>query len=249
MGITFNVYGDSAGTESIFPFDLGAAHRGRGGMGRIERGLKQRIHALNLFIDDIYHDQKILKDGVVPANDHPFGEIVPQAMHRAESAARHLVPHHRHGSGARPRRTDLRAGRQPALSLGRVLRAGEPRGDEAHVSAGLRVVADSSGRRLSEPAARHAGVSLARPVVHHAARRAADAGHLQLGVLRALRFLAQQMGVELVEGPRPRRVRRLRLDAHDQGLRARGRDLPPHRRRFPRPASVSAPTRCWACRG
>ncbi len=32
----------------------------------IERGLKQRIHALNLFIDDIYHDQKIVKDGVVP---------------------------------------------------------------------------------------------------------------------------------------------------------------------------------------
>jgi uncharacterized circularly permuted ATP-grasp superfamily protein len=66
MGITFNVYGDDAGTERIFPFDLipriVAAREWRD----IERGLKQRIHALNLFIDDVYHGKKIIKDGVVP---------------------------------------------------------------------------------------------------------------------------------------------------------------------------------------
>src|SRR4030095_12372381 len=67
MGITFNVYGDSAGRERIFPFDLVpriVAARARNG---IERGLKQPIRALNLFIDDIYHEQSILKDGVIPA--------------------------------------------------------------------------------------------------------------------------------------------------------------------------------------
>ena len=68
LGITFNVYGDSAGTERIFPFDLVprivSASEWRG----IERGLKQRIHALNLFIADVYHDQQIVKDGVVPAD-------------------------------------------------------------------------------------------------------------------------------------------------------------------------------------
>jgi uncharacterized circularly permuted ATP-grasp superfamily protein len=67
MGITFNVYGDSAGTEKIFPFDLVprivTALEWQG----IERGLKQRIHALNLFINDVYHGQKIVKNGIVPA--------------------------------------------------------------------------------------------------------------------------------------------------------------------------------------
>jgi uncharacterized circularly permuted ATP-grasp superfamily protein len=67
MGITFNVYGDTAGTERIFPFDLVPRIVPAEEWDRIERGLRQRIHALNEFIDDIYHDQKILKDGVVPA--------------------------------------------------------------------------------------------------------------------------------------------------------------------------------------
>ena len=67
MGITFNVYGDTAGTEKIFPFDLVPRIVAAGEWHAIERGLKQRIEALNLFIDDVYHDQKIVKDGVVPA--------------------------------------------------------------------------------------------------------------------------------------------------------------------------------------
>src|SRR3954468_16433356 len=67
MGITFNVYGDSAGTERIFPFDLIPRIVPAAEWDHIERGLKQRIHALNAFIDDIYHDQKILKDGAIPA--------------------------------------------------------------------------------------------------------------------------------------------------------------------------------------
>src|SRR6266511_3003244 len=62
LGITFNVYGDTAGTERIFPFDLVPRIITAPEWDRIERGLKQRIHALNAFIDDIYHDQKILKD-------------------------------------------------------------------------------------------------------------------------------------------------------------------------------------------
>jgi uncharacterized circularly permuted ATP-grasp superfamily protein len=66
MGITFNVYGDSAGTERIFPFDLIPRIVAVQEWDWIERGLKQRIYALNEFIDDIYHDQKILKDKVIP---------------------------------------------------------------------------------------------------------------------------------------------------------------------------------------
>ena len=67
MGITFNVYADSAGAERIFPFDLLPRIVAAEEWERIERGLKQRIHALNAFIDDIYHEQKILKDGIIPA--------------------------------------------------------------------------------------------------------------------------------------------------------------------------------------
>ncbi|HEY6169139.1 MAG TPA: circularly permuted type 2 ATP-grasp protein [Verrucomicrobiae bacterium] len=66
MGITFNVYGESAGTEKIFPFDLVPRIVSATEWDRIERGLKQRIKALNLFIDDLYHGQRILKDGVLP---------------------------------------------------------------------------------------------------------------------------------------------------------------------------------------
>jgi uncharacterized circularly permuted ATP-grasp superfamily protein len=66
MGITFNVYGERAGVEKIFPFDLVPRIVAAAEWSRIERGLKQRINALNQFIHDLYHDQKILKDGIVP---------------------------------------------------------------------------------------------------------------------------------------------------------------------------------------
>lgn len=67
MGITFNVYGDSAGAERIFPFDLVPRIVPAAEWSIIESGLQQRIHALNAFIDDIYHEQKILKDGIIPS--------------------------------------------------------------------------------------------------------------------------------------------------------------------------------------
>jgi len=67
LGITFNVYGDAAGTERPFPFDLVPRIVRAEEWNWLERGLRQRIHALNEFINDIYHDQKILKDGVIPA--------------------------------------------------------------------------------------------------------------------------------------------------------------------------------------
>ena len=67
MGITFNVYGELAGAEKILPFDLVPRIVPAAEWNRIERGLKQRITALNQFIHDVYHDQKIMKDGIVPA--------------------------------------------------------------------------------------------------------------------------------------------------------------------------------------
>jgi uncharacterized circularly permuted ATP-grasp superfamily protein len=66
QGITFNVYGDAAGAEKIFPFDLLPRIIPASEWEFLERGLTQRITALNLFLHDIYHEQKILKDKVIP---------------------------------------------------------------------------------------------------------------------------------------------------------------------------------------
>lgn len=66
MGVTFTVYSDESGIEKIFPFDIIPRIIESEDWKHIEAGLKQRIYALNLFINDVYHDQKIIKDGVVP---------------------------------------------------------------------------------------------------------------------------------------------------------------------------------------
>ncbi len=66
LGITFNVYSDDEGTERIFPFDLIPRIINNPEWVMLETGLMQRIRALNLFINDIYNDQKILKDKIIP---------------------------------------------------------------------------------------------------------------------------------------------------------------------------------------
>jgi uncharacterized circularly permuted ATP-grasp superfamily protein len=66
QGITFTVYSDGRGTERLFPFDLVPRILPSSEWTRIERGLSQRVLALNLFLQDIYGAQRILKDRVIP---------------------------------------------------------------------------------------------------------------------------------------------------------------------------------------
>lgn len=66
MGITFNVYSEDQGTERIMPVDVIPRIVEKNEWAKLEKGLTQRITALNLFLDDIYNDQKILKDGIIP---------------------------------------------------------------------------------------------------------------------------------------------------------------------------------------
>jgi len=68
VGITFAVYGEGAGTERLIPFDIVPRIIPADEWDMLERGLKQRVHALNLFLEDVYHDQKILKSGAIPAD-------------------------------------------------------------------------------------------------------------------------------------------------------------------------------------
>jgi uncharacterized circularly permuted ATP-grasp superfamily protein len=67
QGVTFRVYQDSRGTEKIFPFCLIPRIISARDWAHIERGLQQRLRALDLFLDDIYGDQRILAAGAVPA--------------------------------------------------------------------------------------------------------------------------------------------------------------------------------------
>lgn len=75
QGVTFNVYHDSQGVERIFPFDPVPRVIPDAEWEHLEAGLIQRITALNLFLDDVYHGQSILNDGVVPRS------LVEQAKH------------------------------------------------------------------------------------------------------------------------------------------------------------------------
>ncbi len=75
QGITFTVYGDESGTERVFPFDPVPRVIPADEWETIENGLIQRITALNLFLYDIYHEQKIVADGVIPR------EIITSAAH------------------------------------------------------------------------------------------------------------------------------------------------------------------------
>ncbi|WP_308990694.1 circularly permuted type 2 ATP-grasp protein [Mariniflexile litorale] len=68
QGVTFTVYNDNEGIEKIFPFDIVPRIITVQEWDKIERGIKQRLKALNLFIKDIYNEQFIIKDGIIPAD-------------------------------------------------------------------------------------------------------------------------------------------------------------------------------------
>src|SRR5262245_9653908 len=67
LGITFAVYGHQDGTEKVWPFDILPRVIEPEEWATIERGLKQRIRALNLFLQDIYNEQRVLQEEIVPA--------------------------------------------------------------------------------------------------------------------------------------------------------------------------------------
>jgi uncharacterized circularly permuted ATP-grasp superfamily protein len=75
QGITFTVYSGDEGTERIFPFDLIPRIVPADEWAHLEHGLAQRLTALNMFLHDVYHEQRIIKEGIVPA------EIVTSAKH------------------------------------------------------------------------------------------------------------------------------------------------------------------------
>jgi uncharacterized circularly permuted ATP-grasp superfamily protein len=87
QGITFTVYSNDEGIERIFPFDILPRIITSTEWGHIESGIKQRLKALNLFLKDIYNDQQILKDNIIPA------ELIASCPHYTREVFGIKVPH------------------------------------------------------------------------------------------------------------------------------------------------------------
>jgi uncharacterized circularly permuted ATP-grasp superfamily protein len=198
QGITFTVYGKSEGTERIFPHDLLPRILTGGEWARIEAGLTQRITALNEFLRDIYHEQRILNDRVVPR------ELV------------YTCPHFRREMRGVP----VRRNAYVTVAGSDLVRL--PNGEFAVLEDNLRVPSGVSYmltsrqvmKRVTPALLRDCGV---RPIDHYprelleTLRSLAPEGRLDPtivlltpGVFNSAYFehayLARQMGIELVEG-------------------------------------------------
>jgi len=198
MGITFTVYGDADGTDRIFPFDIVPRIVEAGEWERVERGLKQRVYALNEFLQDIYNEQRILKEGVVPA------ELVESAR-SFRPACRGLTPPRRiwchitgtdlvrdHGGQMYVLEDNLRcpSGVSYVLENRYVLKRTFP---EVFEVSGVRPVDDYAGQLL-DMLQHLAPDTLSQPTVAVLTPGIYNSAYFEHS------FLARQMGVELVEG-------------------------------------------------
>ncbi|MGA0055946.1 MAG: circularly permuted type 2 ATP-grasp protein [Burkholderiaceae bacterium] len=199
VGITFNVYGDEAGAERLIPFDLIPRVLSGSEWARLERGLQQRVQALNAFLEDVYCEGgRIIQEGIVPA------ELIYQNPQYRPEIAGIRLPHKvwAHISGV----DIVRAGQGEFYVLE----------DNLRVPSGVSYMIEDRRvmmRLFPELFAQHA----VAPVEHYPdlllehLRSVAPPGVddptvviLTPGVFNSAYFehayLAQQMGVELVEG-------------------------------------------------
>ena len=86
LGITFAVYGDEEGTERLIPFDPIPRILGHGEWQRLSDGCCQRVRALNAFLKDLYHDQEILKAGLIPKEQVLTNRYYRPEMHGLDLA-------------------------------------------------------------------------------------------------------------------------------------------------------------------
>jgi uncharacterized circularly permuted ATP-grasp superfamily protein len=198
VGITFAVYGEDAGTERLIPFDIIPRVIPADEWKMLEAGLIQRVRALNAFLHDIYHDQAIIKDGKIPPE-----KVLQNAQFRPQMRGVEVANRiYAHIAGV----DIVRAGAGEYFVLE----------DNLRVPSGVSYMLENRKmmmRLFPELFARH---SIA-PVEHYPdvlldnLRRAAPAAAtdptvvlMTPGALNSAyfehTFLAQQMGIELVEG-------------------------------------------------
>ncbi|MCX9155698.1 circularly permuted type 2 ATP-grasp protein [Niveibacterium sp. 24ML] len=197
-GITFAVYGEAAGTERLIPFDMIPRIIPADEWTQLSAGLRQRIRTLNAFLHDIYHDQEILKAGIIPAE-----QVLKNAQYRPEM----------HG-------VDVAGGIYSHISGVDIVRAGAGEfyvlEDNLRVPSGVSYMIEDRRmmmRLFPDVFAKHR----VAPVEHYpdllldTLRTVAPNGVLDPTVVLLTpgsynsayfehAFLAQQMGIELVEG-------------------------------------------------
>ncbi|MEP6678993.1 MAG: circularly permuted type 2 ATP-grasp protein [Betaproteobacteria bacterium] len=198
VGITFAVYGEDSGTERLIPFDIVPRIIPAEEWRMLEAGLKQRVRTLNLFLHDIYHEQAILKAGIVPAE-----RVLGNAQYRREMAG-----------------MDVAGGIYAHIAGVDVVRAGAGEyyvlEDNLRVPSGVSYMLENR-KMMMRLFPELFGTRSIRPVQHYPdlllenLRAVAPAGEerptvavLTPGAYNSAyfehAFLAQQMGVELVEG-------------------------------------------------
>ena len=172
IGITFAVYGDSEAQERLIPFDVIPRILSGKEWTLLEKGLKQRVRALNMFLRDIYHGRDILRANIIPEDlifQNPVfrpemnGQDVPHDVY-VHIAGIDII---RHRCGQ-----FHRAGRQRAHAVGRVVHAGKPRNHDAAVSGPVRAPPRRTcgkipgrvvvGAALGRPAERYCGADRRR---------------------------------------------------------------------------------------
>jgi uncharacterized circularly permuted ATP-grasp superfamily protein len=206
VGITFAVYGakdeDGAGTERLIPFDLIPRIIPSGEWARLEKGLIQRVTALNRFLHDVYHEQEILRAGIIPP-----GQVLDNPQYRKEMAGVY-VPHriYSHVSGIDIVRASNAQGEGEYYVLE----------DNLRVPSGVSYMLEDRKMMMRLFPDLFSGHRVA-PVMHYpdllleTLRSSAQPGApdptvvvLTPGMYNSAyfehAFLAQQMGVELVEG-------------------------------------------------
>lgn len=198
LGVTFTVYGNDAGTEKIFPFDIIPRMIHAAEWEGIERGLRQRICALNMLVDDIYHDQKIIKDGIIPRDILEMAESYRPECHGLNPP---------HGIWCHIVGTDLIRGKDGkvyvlednlrcpsgvsyVLQNRMLMKRSFP---QVFAGSGVQPVVDYAGR-LYDTLANLAPDGVAEPTVVILTAGVFNSAYYEHS------FLAQQMGVELVEG-------------------------------------------------
>ena len=222
-GITFTVYGDDEADERIIPIDcvprLIAEAEWRG----LEAGLTQRLKALNLFLQDVYGESRVTRDGVIP-EDMVFG--CPQyrlEMRGFHAAAGHVGGDLRYRRGPHQRRVPGIGG-QPPGPFRRIVHDRQPQGGEGKPAPALPSLTGAGGGELRPAAAGHAaGTGAGRTI--RPDHRSADTRRLQLRVLRAHVPGGRTWG-GAGGGPGSGGFRRLRPHEDDDGPAAGGRDLP-----------------------
>ena len=198
VGITFAVYGDDAGTERLIPFDVVPRILPAGEWRQLEAGLKQRVRALNRFVHDVYHGQEIVRAGRIPAE-----QVFRNSQYRPEM----------HG-------VDVPGGIYSHISGVDIVRAGQGEfyvlEDNLRVPSGvsymlenrkmmMRLFPDLFARNRVAPVAHYPDLLLDN--LRSVAPNGVDDPTVVLltpGMYNSAyfehAFLAQQMGIELVEG-------------------------------------------------